>query len=387
MTSSYVDNNNNICNVLSYGQVAKLHDLMEDCIYIHGKGRFPTLVIKLRDLVRLVKDELTSDGVNVRDIRLSGGAASYTLDTSINQWYSEVDFIFGVDLTNQSKIKKIRNCVLRSLSKLLPENVNKGNICNCALQEVYVQKMDEVYHKNGDRWSLISLRNKGRNNLRLKFVDTMKRQFAFSVESFQITLDDLFTFYAISKSPMNENFYPSLTAKSLYGNFQEACSHLDNKLIAARNSQEIRDGDTLLKYCNLLVRGYTPANWTDVRKMERCMCSRFFIDFKSINQQRDILKQYLEHHFNGDNETKHGFLLSLCRVIQESAMRPMADEQRQTLTLIQQLVNQIYHVQEWRRCRTQTVHLQQLIELNKLVIDKVFFGPFDLRSKSGQLIW
>jgi len=45
------------------------------------------------------------------------------------------------------------------------------------------------------RWSLISLHNTEGQNIELKFVDKMKRQFQFSVDAFQIHLDTLLKYY------------------------------------------------------------------------------------------------------------------------------------------------------------------------------------------------
>jgi hypothetical protein len=81
----------------------------------------------------------------------------------------------------------------------------------CALKEAYVSKMVKVCE--GDRWSLISLGNypsansnnsKGRScSVELKFVDTMRRQYEFSVDSFQIVLDSLMLFYKCANVPMS----------------------------------------------------------------------------------------------------------------------------------------------------------------------------------------
>lgn len=80
----------------------------------------------------------------------------------------------------------------------------------CALKEAYVSKMVKVCE--GDRWSLIALGNgsptnsssKGRScSVELKFVDTMRRQYEFSVDSFQIVLDSLMLFYKCSNIDMS----------------------------------------------------------------------------------------------------------------------------------------------------------------------------------------
>jgi hypothetical protein len=65
--------------VLSYEQVKRLNDLMSDVISIHGRGNFPTIDVKLCDLVSVVRRKLEEDGVNVKEIRLNGSGASTVL--------------------------------------------------------------------------------------------------------------------------------------------------------------------------------------------------------------------------------------------------------------------------------------------------------------------
>ena len=67
-------------SVLSYEQVNRLHKVIQQIVPIHGKGNFPTLDIKLKDLVKIVRHKLeTEQSVKVNDIRLNGGAASHVL--------------------------------------------------------------------------------------------------------------------------------------------------------------------------------------------------------------------------------------------------------------------------------------------------------------------
>ena len=109
-----------------------------------------------------------------------------------------------------------------------------------------MQKMVKVCN-DSDRWSLISLSNNSGKNVELKFVDSLRRQFEFSVDSFQIKLDSLLLFYECSENPMTETFHPTIIGESVYGDFHEAFDHLCNKIIATRNPEEIRGGG-LLKY-------------------------------------------------------------------------------------------------------------------------------------------
>ncbi|XP_045460958.1 terminal nucleotidyltransferase 5C [Harmonia axyridis] len=335
--------------VLSFEQVCRLNDVMDELIYIHGRGNFPTLEIRLRDLVNVVRGKLEADpscggaGMKVRDIRLNGGAASHVLATE-SQPYNDLDLIFAVELSTQKHFDRVKSAVLGSLYEMLPDGVSRKRISTCSLKEAYVSKMVKVNNNNndGDRWSLITLGNARGRGVELKFVDSMRRQFEFSVDSFQIILDSLLLFYECSELPIGENFYPTVVGESVYGDFQEALYHLQKKLIATRQPEEIRGGG-LLKYCNLLVRNYKPARPDVIKRVQRYMCSRFFIDFPDINQQKSKLENYLWNHFVEPEEEalKHQYLMRLHDVVGESTVCLMGHERRQTLSLIKSLAMQI----------------------------------------------
>ncbi|XP_046996470.1 terminal nucleotidyltransferase 5C [Schistocerca americana] len=335
--------------VLSYEQVRRLNDVMDEVVSIHGRGNFPTLEVRLRDLVTVVRAKLEAEtGVRVRDIRLNGGAASHVLATE-SQPYNDLDLIFAVELSGGRNFDRVKTAVLGSLFDLLPEGVSRKRITTCSLKEAYVSKMVKVNH-DGDRWSLISLGNsRGHKNVELKFVDSMRRQFEFSVDSFQIVLDSLLLFYECSELPIGENFYPTVVGESVYGDFQEALYHLHKKLIATRHPEEIRGGG-LLKYCYLLVKNYRPAQPDYIKTLERYMCSRFFIDFSDINQQRAKLENYLWNHFvDADEEQlKYQYLMLLHSVVEESTVCLMGHERRQTLALIEELAYRVLFAEQSR---------------------------------------
>lgn len=164
--------------------------------------------------------------------------------------------------------------------------------------------------KTADSWSLFTLGYRtadGGKTVDVKFVDRMQRPFEFTVDSFQIVLDSLMTFYETSRQTMDEHFYPTVVAESVAGSFAEALSHLKGRLIATPRPEEIRGGG-LLKYCKLLVDGYRPSSHIDVLSMERYMCSRFFIDFPDIVSQHQRLTYYLTNHFDNVDATKATYL-------------------------------------------------------------------------------
>uniref|UniRef100_UPI00358ED92B terminal nucleotidyltransferase 5A-like n=1 Tax=Myxine glutinosa TaxID=7769 RepID=UPI00358ED92B len=222
--------------------------------------------------------------------------------------------------------------VLDCLLDFLPEGVSKDKMGPQTLKKAYVQKMVKVCNDT-DRWSLISLSNNSGKNVELKFVDSLRRQFEFSVDSFQIVLDSLLLFYECSEHAMSERFHPSILGESMYGDFATAYAHLLGRLIATRSPEEIRGGG-LLKYCNLLVRDFVPASEADIKTHKRYMCSRFFIDFRDLSEQQRKLESYLRNHFIGEEASKYEYLLTLWGVVNESTVCLMGHERRLTLGLI-----------------------------------------------------
>ncbi|NXA25375.1 TET5A nucleotidyltransferase, partial [Ibidorhyncha struthersii] len=323
------------CNVLSWEQVQRLDRILSETIPIHGRGNFPTLAMQPRQIVKVVRSRLEEKGIGLRDVRLNGSAASHVLHQDSGLGYKDLDLIFCADLKGEAEFQTVKDVVLDCLLDFLPEGVNKEKITPLTLKEAYVQKMVKVCN-DSDRWSLISLSNNSGKNVELKFVDSLRRQFEFSVDSFQIKLDSLLLFYECSENPMTETFHPTIIGESVYGDFQEAFDHLCNKIIATRNPEEIRGGG-LLKYCNLLVRGFRAASESEIKSLQRYMCSRFFIDFSDIGEQQRKLESYLQNHFVGLEDRKYDYLMTLHGVVNESTVCLMGHERRQTLNLITML--------------------------------------------------
>ena len=284
----------------------------------------------------------------------------------------------------------IKQTVLDCLLDYMPVNFNKENLTQQCIKESYVKKMAKIYQlntantpvgaaspaqapspspnssnatessslpssftiesieslKSSSRWSLISLFNDQGQNIELKFVDKMKRQFQFSVDSFQIQLSSILSYYDCNPNgdaqmEMTENFYPSVLAESMYGNFNEALNHLNSKLIATTSPEEIRGGG-LLKYCNLLIRDYKSLyDQTRMQQLEKYMCSRFFIDFSDIKDQEFKLRSYLDSHFYNDPQMCVKYLNKLYQVVNSSTVCLMGHERKQTLGLIESLANSI----------------------------------------------
>uniref|UniRef100_A0A914W8G6 polynucleotide adenylyltransferase n=1 Tax=Plectus sambesii TaxID=2011161 RepID=A0A914W8G6_9BILA len=314
---------------LTEKQVERLSGVLNEEVEIHGRGNFPTLKVRLHDLIVCVRRRLTKAGVPPKATKLNGGAASYVLAAS-DFVYSDLDLIFPIALDSAASFDKVRQAVFDSLVELLPPHINKAKINGDTLKDIYIRKMVKV--NDDDRWSLFSLHNDFGRCIELKFVDRMRRQFEFSVDSFQICLDPLLD--AEHSTPVN------VSAESKFGDIHEALRHLNDRLIDTRRPEEIRGGG-LLKYCHLLTRGYRAARAHKCRQLERYMCSRFFIDFADVHTQEAKLRAYLDNHFGTDDHTNYEYLLLLYRVISESTVCLMSHERRQTLAMVDRLAYQL----------------------------------------------
>uniref|UniRef100_A0AAJ7SL46 polynucleotide adenylyltransferase n=1 Tax=Petromyzon marinus TaxID=7757 RepID=A0AAJ7SL46_PETMA len=297
---------------LTPAQGSRLRRLLRRPVAIHGRGNFPTLAVPPGGAAAAVQGRLVARGVAVRAVRLNGSAASHVLSPPGRPPfpYQDVDLIFAVEFAGgnggggngggggfgtEAEFGLVREAAIESLLDFLPEGVCKERIGLAALSDAYVQKLVKVSTET-DRWSLVSFTNNAGRNIEMKFVQSLRRQFEFSVDSFQIDIDPLLRFYRQQQQPTSPRRPPPLYAESVYGDFAEALGHLWERLIATRRPEEIRGGG-LLKYCELLARGFRPHCAPRIKALERYMCSRFFIDFPDVGAQERKLTAYLRNHF------------------------------------------------------------------------------------------
>ena len=116
----------------------------------------------------------------------------------------------------------------------------------------------------------------------------------------------------VFRTPVNANSAPSSPATivsidlpspslqievhSVYNDLHQALDHLKKKLIATYTPESMRGGG-LLKYCDLLAQNYKVYDLADMCRMQRYMCSRFFIDYKTVPEQIHVITQYVTTHF------------------------------------------------------------------------------------------
>lgn len=134
-------------------------------------------------------------------IKLIGGAASHVIGTR-REPYNDVDITFEMAISGARDFNRIRVAVASAVLQMMPPETNRTRLTPAIINEAYVEKMLVVDNNGGDRWSLISLgvqtqRNgySSRETVELKFVDRMDRPYQFTVDSFQIKLDEMLGFY------------------------------------------------------------------------------------------------------------------------------------------------------------------------------------------------
>ncbi|UJR21874.1 hypothetical protein I4U23_024947 [Adineta vaga] len=436
---------------LSPEQNDKLRRVLTPTIPIYPSpptSSFPTLHIIPKDFLRDLLIKLREHSIEISAIRLHGGAASYVLINDSDFVYRDIDILFLIKTSlssqqqttlfssnNEPYLCDVWTIIKYIISSCLIEHIPNAASCT----QYFIASVLDTYSKKNikitsdqDSWALLSLQNLLGQNLELKFVENLKRQWQFSVDSFQIDLKPLlfekinpesittqiqtkslvieaingvtilkkpinshtntstsplqFGFFAPSSLPsvteqenpiqcqtlatittikaeknnsssesrshsskpsestnddnqsdsslqfqisINEDvddgievdaddstnedddhvFSSSVIEKeillpvpllsevySAYKDVHQAMHHLNHKLICTYEPETIRGGG-LLKYCDLLARNYKPYDIAIMIHMQRYMCSRFCIDYKTSPEQIHVIAQYVATHF------------------------------------------------------------------------------------------
>lgn len=128
--------------VLNWGQVQRLDTILTGSIPIHGRWNFPTLEVKPRDIVKVVRSRMEEKRIHVREVRLNGSAASYVLHEDSGLGWKDLDLIFCAELKGEMEFQMVKDIVLDSLFDFLPEGVNKEKITPTTL------KVELQHHSN-----------------------------------------------------------------------------------------------------------------------------------------------------------------------------------------------------------------------------------------------
>ena len=126
-------------SVLNWEQVQRLDTILTGSIPIHGRWSFPTLEVKPRDIVKVVRSRMEEKRIHVREVRLNGSAASYVLHEDSGLGWKDLDLIFCAELKGELEFQIVKEIVLDSLLDFLPEGVNKEKITPVTLKVIYME--------------------------------------------------------------------------------------------------------------------------------------------------------------------------------------------------------------------------------------------------------
>ena len=214
---------------LTVEQVDKLRRVLNPTIPIYPSPTtpsFPTLHIIPKDFLRQVLIKLKQHSIDVSSVRLNGSAASYVLINDSDFVYRDIDIVFLIKtpLSSEQKTTLFSSnnepylCDVWTIIKYIISSCLIEYISNVSsytqyfvssLLDTYTQKNIKISSEQ-DSWALLSLQNLLGKNLEFKFVEYLKRQWQFSVDSFQIDLLPLL----VEKSSLHQQIVPqSITRK------------------------------------------------------------------------------------------------------------------------------------------------------------------------------
>lgn len=81
---------------------------MSEQVEIHGRGNFPTLSVRLHDLIICVRDSLRAAGIGPKHVKMNGGAASFVVAQE-EFAYSDLDLIFPMSFDGEDSFDKVPN--------------------------------------------------------------------------------------------------------------------------------------------------------------------------------------------------------------------------------------------------------------------------------------
>jgi len=397
---------NDSTRVLTVNQVRTL----EQCLltnYEVESQKFPTIRVPPCYMIKRVIDAIRSQipEVEVKSIRIMGGFSSYVMCHKFR--YNDLDILFHLEFPLEKRLaifEKIRGLILQELAqlaKIVEPDLRNQKLNFSELAAGYIQKSvviplahETEIKDDEDCWSLVCLRNLQGRNLEFKFLKSLKRNFEFSTDSFQLLLDEDYisrlcrivnlveplkqyenekkkdsteinqTSSEIRLDPAAdaEKFadlpwvLPQVKVVCLYHSFDDALNHLHQFKIEIYNPESLRGGG-LLKYCYLRSIGFSDLN-EDETSRNKSICSmicRFLITCHDPDIQYNHISKYLQTHFPTHHRDRILYLIELRRVAELCSL--------QNVQLVKNLIdiaNRLMEITEEEINRMNHHHHQQI---------------------------
>jgi len=302
---------------LNAPQLQRLKAILNNMVMINsnevsstGQPSLPTLACRPIDFVDVVLQNLAISEIPVVDVRIYGGAASYVISGFSS--YNDIDVMIHVDFNPFAQhlyldgikcviLKSLREILTNVYSKCRPTQIPTASILDdTMLTRAYIAKKyrhirssDNPSSDESNIWSLFSFNNIRGRNIEIKFVHSLKRQYTFSVDSWQIDLS--YFLPSRNKRVMQESNRFGAICYCLYPDLDVAIEDVKKKRIRVIKPETVRGG-CFLRYGYLLHKGYNPACLRGIIKQELVMLERFLVDFGNQTKQSEALEGYLQSH-------------------------------------------------------------------------------------------
>jgi len=210
--------------------------------------------------------------------------------------------------------------ILREVrSEWCPNQISTESILDDGtLTRAYIAKMfrhigcdDNLGNEDSNIWSLFSFNNFEGRNIEIKFIHTLKRQYTFSIDSWQIDLSNFLPSSKLNKRCVQQNNGLSAICYCLFPDMKLAYEDLKKKLIRVVKPETVRGG-CFLRYGDLLHKRYSPPYNKRINEQELVMLNRFLVDFGDQTKQSEALDGYLHSHMGA---CKQAYKLAYLRLL------------------------------------------------------------------------
>jgi hypothetical protein len=271
------NNSTNFLNSRCLWKTRGLYEILNTQVSLISKTSTLRLVVSLWELLSAFKNAFDLSGITLQmgGIRLIGStAAALILEQESNQTTScdlnDLDIVFRLQCYDN--FTEILQTQEEALCALIREKLN----IFITPYECYSMFFNASFciDNDSDQWSLICLGSSALT-VDIKTVHQCSRPYAFSIDSFEIELDDLLatpTPSTMVKAKVHSN----------YPNFSEALHHLKNRIIQSYDIGSIHHG--LFRYCLELARG----NHCDNLLYEVVLITRFWEEFGNMDMARIV---------------------------------------------------------------------------------------------------
>jgi len=302
--------------VLHPRQVDRLETVLNSLVLINGvqdveSPPLPTLACRPIDFLDVLLRNMAMSDIQVSDVRLYGGAASYVISDSSSS-FNDIDIMIHVDFdakTQHLYLNGIKSVVLMSLREVIKDVLT--NWCTTqipaasilddkTLTKAYIAKMyrhigseHNLGNDENNIWSLFSFNNFEGRNIEIKFIHTLKRQYTFSIDSWQIDLSN-FLRKLNNRCVAQRNGLRTI-CYCLFPDLKVAYEDVKRRLVRVVKPETVRGG-CFLRYVDLLYKGYKLPSNRGIIEQELVMLERFLLDFPDQTKQSEALDGYLQSH-------------------------------------------------------------------------------------------